>query len=83
MKTTLDKVERPLAIKVICVLGFIGGIMNIRFLFSDVPHQFGSWYEPYTAITSAIFLGCIIGLWMMRKWAAITYIGLVALTLKS
>lgn len=71
--------KRPTAITVICVIGFIGAAFGIPMIFSDVASQIGSWYAPYLGLTLVLGLVCMIGLWKMKKWAAYTYIGLVAL----
>ena len=71
--------KRPTAITVICILGFIGAVFTIPVVFSDIASQIGSWYPPYLGLSAVIGLGCFIGLWNMKKWAAYTYTGFVAL----
>lgn len=71
--------KRPTAITVVCILGFIGAAFTIPLLFSDIAGQIGDWYPPYLALSSIIGLACMIGLWQMKKWAALTYTGFVAL----
>jgi hypothetical protein len=71
--------KRPTAITVICVIGFIGAVLAIRMIFSDNAGQIGSWYPPYLALSCVLGLICMIGLWKMKKWAAYTYTGFVAL----
>jgi len=73
------KSKRPTSITVICVLGFIGAAFSIPLIFSDVARQLGSWYPPFLGLMSALGLACMIGLWKMKKWAAYTYTGMVAL----
>ena len=63
----------------ICVIGFIGGAFSIPMIFSDIAGQFGSWYPPYLGLSAVLGLVCMIGLWKMKKWAAYTYTGFVAL----
>lgn len=71
--------KRPTAITVICVIGFVGAVFTIPMIFSDIAKQIGSWYPPYLALSAVIGLACMIGLWKMKKWAAYTYTGFVAL----
>lgn len=73
------KKERPVAITVICILGFIGAALTIPLIFSGIAKQIGSWYPPYLGLSSIIGLACMLGLWKMKKWAAYTYTGFVAL----
>jgi hypothetical protein len=71
--------KRPTAITVICVIGFIGAVFTIPLIFSDIAGQIGSWYPPYLGLSAVLGLVCMIGLWKMKKWAAHTYTGFVAL----
>jgi len=77
---TIEQVKRPTSITVICVLAFIGAIPTVSFIFSPAAQQVGSWNPLYLGFTTIIGLACIVGLWMMRKWAAYTYTGFVALS---
>lgn len=71
--------KRPVAITVICILGFIGAAISIPLIFSNITQQIGSWYPPYLGLSSAVGLLCMFGLWNMKKWAAYTYTALVGL----
>ena len=78
MDETSKKTQRPISITIICVVGFIGTFITIPLIFSPIAEQIGSWYPPYLGFASIVGLACMVGLWMMRKWAAYTYTGLVA-----
>ncbi len=78
-KEKIEKEKRPASITVICVLGFIGAPLIGFLIFSPVAQQAGHWLPPYLILSSLIWLECLVGLWMMRKWAAYTYTGLTAL----
>jgi len=65
--------KRPVAITVICVIGFIGALLVIPMLFSSVVQSIAPWYPPLLAVSAVIGLACMVGLWMMRKWAVYTY----------
>jgi hypothetical protein len=79
MNETTEKAKRPTAITVICVIGFIGALITVPLIFSSIAQQVGSWYPPYLGFSAVMGLACMVGLWMMRKWAVYTYIGFVAL----
>ena len=65
--------KRPVAITVICVLGFIGVAIAVPLAFTGVARLVGSWYPPYLLLSAGMGLICMIGLWKMKKWAAYTY----------
>jgi hypothetical protein len=65
--------ERPVAITVICVLGFIGAAFTIPLIFSDIARGVGAWYPPYLALSAVVGFVCMIGLWKMMKWAVFAY----------
>jgi hypothetical protein len=71
--------KRPVAITVICILGFIGAAISVPLVFSSMAASIGSWYPPYLGFSALAGTVCLIGLWMMKKWAAYAYTGLVAL----
>jgi hypothetical protein len=79
MSETTEKVKRPISITVICIIGFIGALITVPLVFSPIAQQVGSWYPPYLAFSAVIGLVCMVGLWMMKKWAAYTYTGFVTL----
>lgn len=67
------KKRRPVAITIICILGFIGAALAIPLIFSDMARSIGTWYPLYLAFSVVIGLACMIGLWMMKKWSIIVY----------
>jgi len=72
--------KRPIAITVICIIGFIGAVLTIPMLFSSTVQGIAPWYPPLLAVSAAIGLACMIGLWMMRRWAVYTYTAFAAVT---
>lgn len=74
-----EEKNRPTAITVICVIGFIGAAFTIPLIFSDIAGHIGSWYPPYLGLSAIIGFVCMVGLWQMKKWAAYTYTGFVGL----
>ena len=71
--------KRPIPITIICVISFIGALVAVPMIFSDVASAIGAWYPPLLAVSCVIGLVCTIGLWMMRKWAVYTYTAFAAL----
>lgn len=79
MNEAAEKEKRPTSIAVICVIGFVGALISLPLIFSPLAQQIGSWYPPYMGLASVAGLICMVGLWKMKKWAAYSYTGLVAL----
>ena len=65
--------QRPVAITVICILGFIGAALSIPLIFSSVASNIGGWYPPFLGLSAVVGLICMIGLWKMKKWAVFLY----------
>jgi hypothetical protein len=65
--------RRPLVITIICVLGFLGALVTIPLIFSPTARAIGEWYEPTLAAAALVGLVCMIGLWLMRRWAVYVY----------
>lgn len=79
MNGVTEKTKRPTSITIICIVGFIGAIGAIPLIFSPVAQQIGDWYPPYLGVSTIVGAVCMVGLWMMKKWAAYTYTGLVVI----
>lgn len=79
MSASIEKVKRPTSITVICVIGFLGALIAVPLILSPFAQQIGPWYPPYLGFASAVGLVCMIGLWMMKKWAAYAYTGFAVL----
>jgi hypothetical protein len=72
--------SRPIAITVICVIGFIGVALGVPALLAVVATgaatTFPGWYLPYLGLTMLVGLASLIGLWQMKKWGAYLYAGM-------
>jgi hypothetical protein len=65
--------KRPVAITVICILGFIGAALSIPLIFSSTASNIASWYPPLLGLSAVVGLISMIGLWKMKKWAVFLY----------
>jgi len=74
-----DPHKRPIAITIICIIGFIGAALTVPMFFTDLMRSLPPWYPVYLGVGSVIGLACMIGLWMMQKWAVYTYTAFAAI----
>ena len=58
--------ERPVAITIICVLGFIGAALTIPAIFMSAASGIGAWYPPYLAFSAVV--GVIVYAVFSRRW---------------
>jgi hypothetical protein len=77
-KAAVDPHERPILIIIICVIGFFAAALSVPAFFMVAMLSLPPWYPVLLGISTVIGLACLIGLWMMRKWAVYTYTGLSA-----
>lgn len=68
---------RPVAITIICILGFIGAALTLPLIFSDMARGIGAWYPPYLGFSAVAGLICMVGMWKMKKWSVFAYTALV------
>jgi hypothetical protein len=78
-QVAMDPHQRPIAITIVCILGFIGAALTIPVFFMDVIRTLPPWYPVLLGVGALIGLACMIGLWMMRKWAVYTYTAFAAI----
>src|SRR5262245_41548280 len=71
--------KRPIAITIICVIGFIGSAFAIPLIFTDLAASVGAWYPPFLAASAGVGFASMGGMWMMRKWGVYLYAALTAL----
>jgi uncharacterized membrane protein (DUF2068 family) len=69
--------NRPVAITVICIIGFVGVALAVPVLLAALAAGAGSilptWYWPYLLVSIVVGLVALIGLWKMKKWGAYLY----------
>lgn len=73
------EIKRPVAIIIICVIGFVGLLFAIPLIFSQAARNVGAWYPAYLAANTAIGAFSFLGLWMMRRWAVYLYTAMGAI----
>jgi hypothetical protein len=71
--------RRPLAVTIICVVMGLGSLVVIPFFFSGFVWKIGTWYPPYLAASAVLGFVCMLGLWKMRRWAALVYAAATAI----
>ena len=69
--------EKPFVIIAICIVGLINAVQMLNLIFSPMAKQTGAIYPLYFSGSIAFSLVCIIGLWMMKRWAAMAYIAVL------
>lgn len=72
-------IDRPTAITIVCIMGFVGTALSIPMVFSEIAKQIGSWFGPYAGFVTIANLICMVGLWRTRKWGLYSYSILVLL----
>lgn len=65
--------EKPLAVSAICIIGLINASQIINLIMSPVAKQLGEIYPAYFTVSAVISLVCIVGLWFLKRWAAVVY----------
>jgi hypothetical protein len=69
--------EKPLAITAICIIGIINAIQMINLVLSPMSKQAGAIYPFYFTLSVALSVACIVGLWLLKRWAAFVYAALL------
>ncbi len=71
--------KKPLAIMMVCCIGFINATQMVYMIFSPVTKQIGSGLPLYFTLAAVFSLVSIYGLWMLKKWASWLYVGVLVL----
>ena len=69
--------EKPAVIIAICVIGLINAVQMLNLVLSPMAKQAGSVYPVYFSASILLSLICIAGLWLLKRWAALTYSALL------
>ncbi|MGR8935081.1 MAG: hypothetical protein ACU837_11925 [Gammaproteobacteria bacterium] len=77
MNEAREQMPRPPSITAICVIGIINATQMINLIMSPMSKQVGAFYPFYFTLAVVVSLGCIGGLWFMKRWAALTYGGVL------
>lgn len=73
MNETAPSSEQNFVIKVICVIGLINASQMVTLIFSPMTKHLGAAYPTYFGLSVILSLICIVGLWLLKKWAALIY----------
>jgi hypothetical protein len=78
-----DSVEtkRPISISIISVLGMMGSLYSLANTVALPALGASPWALILPAIASAVSGCCMVGLWFMKRWAALTYFIVAIFTL--
>ena len=75
-ETPIVESRRPLILTFVCILGIIGAIANLWRVFFGPPSPLGPWFLPFLTVSTITTIVAMVGVWLMRRWAVYTYIGL-------
>ncbi len=67
------KLQKPLVIMAICLIGFINATQLVFMVISPVSRQLGAFYPYYFALSALMSFISIVGLWYLKRWAALIY----------
>jgi len=70
---------RPIAITVACIVGVILAALTLPLTFTAMARGIAPWYPAWFGISSLIGIACMVGLWMMQRWAVYIYTAVTAL----
>lgn len=65
--------RRPLAITIVCVVGFVTVALGMLNLMTAGMTQGWSWFRAYYTLFVAVNLAGYAGLWRMKKWGVLVY----------
>jgi hypothetical protein len=71
--TTRWNPDKPFIITAICVIGLINAVQMLNLILSPMAKQAGALYPIYFSGSVVISLICLIGLWLLKRWAALLY----------
>lgn len=64
---------RPIPLAALCIAGFVGCFLNGILVISPPAQKISSWYPTYLSLSTLYVIFCLSGLWMMRRWAVMSY----------
>ena len=66
---------RPIAITIVCLLGFLGTLVIVPLIFSAQARSIGAWFPAALAFSAIASFVSMVGLWQMRRWSVYLYAG--------
>lgn len=80
MTDTVTKSKRPSSIMLICALGIYGAFLVFWLIFfpsvSSAVQRLGLGQTSYLGFSAVGLTVCMVGLWLMKKWAVYAYAAL-------
>ncbi|CAG7857342.1 hypothetical protein MCAMS1_02125 [biofilm metagenome] len=73
MNDNTPDTDHNFVIKVICIIGLINASQMLTLIFSPMTKHLGIIFPAFFVLSVVISLICIVGLWLLKKWAAVTY----------
>jgi len=73
-------IKRPIAITIVCIIGFIGVFVSVPYIFEDSTKTIIAWYPAFLTISVITSLVSFIAMWKMKKIGAYLYAGLVVIS---
>ncbi len=73
MNSTDPSTDYPFAIKAVCLIGFINASQMTALINAPMVKQVSALLPAYFIVSVAISLICLVGLWLMKRWAALTF----------
>jgi hypothetical protein len=70
---------RPIAITIACILGVILAAVTLPLTFTAMARGIAPWYPAWLGVISLVGLACMLGLWMMQRWAVYVFTAATAL----
>ena len=75
-----NRISTPSFIYIVCILGVLGSIPTLLLWTTEVAYMVGQWYLSFLLISSLLIWLTLIGVWEMKKWAAIAYTIIIFVT---
>lgn len=68
------KINRPLAITLICFMGFAVSVIGFPGIFSPFVKKKGDWFPALSGMITALEFIAVVGTWYMKKWGGYLYL---------
>jgi hypothetical protein len=69
-----NQMKRPVAITLICILGFAVSVIGFPGIFSPFVKKKGDWFPAISGLITALEFIAVVGTWYMKKWGGYLYL---------